>query len=131
MTENPAAAVPGALPPVDIRGRLEAARRDLLDMTLRNSLLNFRQRSRGVIMELIECAAVYGQLVKKGKALGFSAVQPALTLDEGGGKRRATASALSVPLTPDELLRRLLRTFYDARTLLEEQGVNTLCLALS
>jgi very-short-patch-repair endonuclease/polyhydroxyalkanoate synthesis regulator phasin len=130
VTENPADAVSGTLPPVDIRGRLEAARRDLLDMTLRNSLLNFRQRSRGVIMELIECAAVYGQLVKKGKALGFSAVQPALTLDEGGGKRRATASALSVPLTPDELQRRLLRTFYDARTLLEEQGVNTLFLAL-
>jgi hypothetical protein len=29
-----------------VAGRLEAARRDLLDMTLRNSLLNFRQRSR-------------------------------------------------------------------------------------
>ena len=130
VIENQAAAVSGAQSPADIRGRLEAARRDLLDMTLRNSLLNFRQRSRGVIMQSVDCAAVYDQLVKKGKAFGFSAVQPALTLDEGEGKRGSAASALSVPLTPEELQRRLLRTFYDARTLLEEQGVNTLFLAL-
>jgi very-short-patch-repair endonuclease len=99
-------------------------------MTLRNSLLNFRQRSRGVIMESVDSAAVYDQLVRKGKALGFSAAQSAFALDEDAGKRRSASSALTVPLTPEELQRRLLRTFYDARTLLEEQGVNTLFLAL-
>lgn len=113
----------------DVRRRLETARRDLLDMTLRNPLLNFRQRSRGVIVQPLDCVATYARLVKGRKHCAFRASEPQL---DGVARDSAKGDSAVLPVTvaPEELQKRLLQTFYNARTLIEEQGVNTLFLAL-
>jgi len=57
--------------------------------------------------------------------------QPEETLEEAGASaKRHTDSRLQTALTPEGLQRRLLELYRDARTMLEEQGVNILYLAL-
>ncbi|MEL7088072.1 MAG: DUF4011 domain-containing protein, partial [Planctomycetota bacterium] len=50
--------------------------------------------------------------------------------DPGVDPARLTDNKLQTTLNPDDLQKRLLRMFYDARTSEQEQGVNTLYLAL-
>lgn len=130
MTDVSKALRDEAIPTADVRRRLETARRDLLDMTLRNPLLNFRQRSRGVIVRPVDCVAAYERLVKGGKHCVFRAAELRLDGVPATLANRETSEALPVAVTPEELQKRLLQTFYNARTLIEEQGVNTLFLAL-
>ncbi|WP_345058663.1 DUF3320 domain-containing protein [Hymenobacter glaciei] len=169
--------------------RLDASRRELLDLGLRNPLLNFRpSASRGVGVVREEAAAVYEVLVRQGKTMYFQgvpeaqlsklkssansirstagftsleAVQAGLTEAEKEARRTEYLEQLNAAYDPtvaqstpaaepnetarqalltdnklqtDEALarleRRLLNTYYTARTSLEEQGVNVLYLAL-
>lgn len=124
-----------------VLARLESARKELLDLGLRNPLLNYRvSKSRGLHIIHEKSTAIYEVLVRQGKALSFI----------GLSEKEARNNGLSLPaelhaevpenayldtkLQTDELVSRLqtklLNTFYYARTCIEEQGVNTLYLAL-
>ena len=120
--------------------RLEAARRELLDLGLRNPLLNYRLlRSRGleVVDELP--AEVFRILVQEGRTMSFL---PAM--EDGAGDNlgqpedeepdqpatRHTGNRLQTGLSSAELQARLLSTYHLANTFIQEQGVNTLFLAL-
>lgn len=119
--------------------KLEASRRELLDLGLRNPLLNYRLPvSRGVHIENESIANIHEVLVKQGKAMTFL---PKTDVKE---KEEAEITATPAP-EPEEIVydtrlqtnetaaslqNRLLNTYYAARTSLEEQGVNVLYLTL-
>lgn len=131
-----------------IQEKLEMARRELLDLGLRNGLINYRPlKSKGVEVVGEMPAQLLQALVYEQKALTFLPApesklppkellaspimdqaiddMPAQTI----APRKATNSLLTIhPAT--ELPKRLLNTYYAARTILEEQGVNLLYLAL-
>ena len=124
-----------------IRDRLEASRRELLDLGLRNPLLNYRPlRSRGleVVDELPP--EVYRLLVEEGRTMSFLPVpeegegsplgQPTDDEEPGSPAARHTDTRLQTELTSQELQARLLSTFRLANSFVQEQGVNTLFLAL-
>ncbi|MBT9392106.1 DUF3320 domain-containing protein [Hymenobacter sp. NST-14] len=140
-----------------LAARLEAARQELLDLGLRNPLLNFRPlAARGVTVVGEQAAAVLDILVRRGRPMSFAALPeaPARTGWKGDPERaarRAAALGLELPAAPapppppvvdlldshlqtletaERLHRRLLNTYYAARTSLEEQGANILYLAL-
>ncbi|OUJ69946.1 DUF3320 domain-containing protein [Hymenobacter crusticola] len=145
-----------------LRAKLEASRLELLDLGLRNPLLNFRlSKAQGVAVVREESAPVFDVLVRQGKTMYFQAV-PELSKKKRESEELALFTQeqgeldeneeLVLPeiavLTEDErqalltdnklqtaeplakLERRLLNTYYTARTSLEEQGVNILYLAL-
>ena len=125
-----------------IRSGLEAARRELLDLGLRsNPLLNYRLlRARGleVVDELP--AQVHHVLVNQGKAMSFLPVseeepdgllgQPEEVVAADGAPTRHIDTKLQTGLSSQELQARLLSTYYLANSFIQEQGVNTLFLAL-
>lgn len=134
------------------RTKLEAGRKDLLDLGLRNPLLNFRPlKSRGV--EIVDelPAEVFRILVSEGKLMSFlpAPEKPAPSLLDGsdppspaeamgqpdeepgrGAAKRHVDNKLQTPLESARLQGRLLATYYAARSSIEEQGVNILYLAL-
>src|SRR5437868_9898600 len=103
----------------DLAARLEADRRDLLDLSLRNPLLNYRPRARGLEFLGESAAQVFRVLVVEGKRSTFL---PAM------GESDPTDLKLQTGLAVDALQARLLAIFHAARTSLEEQGINTLFL---
>ncbi len=124
-----------------IRDRLEASRRELLDLGLRNPLLNYRLlRTRGleVVDELPSQA--YRILVEEGRSMSFLPVaeeeqgeligQPAEDEDPDQPAARHTDTRLQTELPSPELQARLLSTYHLANSFIQEQGVNTLFLAL-
>ena len=148
---------------IALEQKLREARRDLLDLTLRNNMLNFRMpKSLGVNLEDQSINEVYNHLVRQHGTLSFLATtmekataDDALTDGEdaadeesdgaqagasnhgsqGQGTVRPAANGdgklvLSAPYTADQLKSRLLHTYRTARTSMEEQGANTLFLAV-
>jgi very-short-patch-repair endonuclease len=163
-----------------LAARLEAARHELLDLGMRNPLLNFRPSpTRGVAVVREQSALVYEVLVRQGKTMYFqgapgssktikssehvqfmsgftdleadaanfsaaeaqaqhddyhkAATKPVPMPAELTESERAallTDNKLQTDDPVDKLERRLLNTYYTARTSLEEQGVNILYLAL-
>jgi hypothetical protein len=123
-----------------VSSRLEADRRELLDLTLRNPLLNYRPRARGLEIVGESPVELFRILVREGKRMSFLAAPgapetgPLAQPDESELKGRITADQtdlkLQTPLPSDQLQSRLLATYHAARTSLEEQGANTLFLAL-
>ncbi|ASZ10360.1 DUF3320 domain-containing protein [Chitinophaga pendula] len=112
--------------------KLEASRRELLDLGMRNPLLNYRlPAGRGIRIVQEQSVATYDILVAQGKAMTFSPrpeKMPADVLSETidnapDAKLQTTELAAALQL-------RLLNTYYAARTSVEEQGVNTLYLTL-
>ena len=124
----------------DIGARIERARRDLLDLSLRNPLLNYRPlRARGVEVVGERVPQVFDALVNDGRPMTFRSV--------GGDDRSGTPDAaregtvvvpsanrrdrvLQTAETADALHQRLLNTYRLARTSIEETGVNVLFLGL-
>lgn len=136
---------------------LERARRDLLDLSARNRLLNTpRSHRRSSRLEIVDERSdeVFRLLVTEGRAMSFlpavelneedralleeSAAagqeillfQPEDEPDDEALARRHTDRKLQTSLPSETLQKRLLKLYYDARTIEEEQGVNTLFLAL-
>ncbi|MCX5971186.1 MAG: DUF3320 domain-containing protein, partial [Coprothermobacterota bacterium] len=144
---SPEARKPVVAPdPERVHRRLEAARRNLLDLSLRNRLLNYRpSRASGVEAVKEDPAQVYRLLVLEGRAMGFlprqdpplSTSLALVTLEQSPPPfpqiveptDRQDAFLATAEDTP-ELQRRLLKTWRDAQSSLEEQGVNVLFLAL-
>ena len=139
-----------------IREALQAQRRVLLDLTYRNRLLNVpRTPSSRTITVHDEISALVLGMLMDGRALGFAplaggAEEEALSADEvsvdeddivlpqpedealdaDGNARRHTDNRLQTKLKSGHLQKRLLEIYYEARTMLEEQGINVLYLAL-
>jgi len=120
--------------------KLEASRKELLDLGLRNPLLNYKLPvSRGLQIVQERSADIYEILVKQGKAMTFLGKPvkqgqevetdlPELTL--AAQEEAFTDTKLQTSETEIMLQTRLLNTYYAARTSLEEQGINILYLSL-
>lgn len=125
--------------------RLEASRRELLDLTLRNRLLHTPRRSSRI--HQVEAVGerseqVFRRLVREGKTMSFrpapaefvqaadAAPIDAAPWEAFLPEASAGDEALQTALSAEALHRRLLKLFYDARTYEEEQGVGILFLAL-
>ena len=138
-----------------VKAKLDVSRRDLLDLSLWNKLINYKPlKTKGVeiIDELPE--EIYRILVTEGRSMTFLHT-PEKEIDEeeeqylfasfegeeikafgqpddkgNGVSARHTDDKLQTPYTSAILQKRLLSTYYTARTYIEEQGVNILFLAL-
>ena len=124
----------------DIRARIESSRKELLDLSLRNALLNYRPLSaRGVEVVGENVTQVFNTLVDDKRSMTF---QPAGE-DDGDGTlgsswagSEVVASAnqknrgMQTGETTTALQKRLLNTYRLANTVIEETGVNTLFLVL-
>jgi hypothetical protein len=122
--------------PVSVSDRLREARKNLLDLGLRNSLLNFRlTKRRGVLIVDESSKEIHNILVRQGKKMSFlPAPKPDDVLDSGekGSPLRdpLTDSKLQTNETSEKLQSRLLATYLDANSYIEERGVNVLFLGL-
>ena len=143
-------ATPSAPEQASIAEKLERARRELLDLTLRNPLLNHRpSRRRGLrIVDEIP-SEIYRLLVREERPMSFQpARRPAEAastgveeypqellsfLGEDDPKQpedRHVDTRLQTPYDKPDLELRLRNTERDARASIDEQGVNILYLAL-
>ncbi len=122
-----------------IQAILDVAREELLDLSLRNPLINYRLfKTRGV--EVIDESPpdVYRLLVEEGKAMSFlpkpepEENDSLLFEDNGVANNRVqhTGNRLQTNHLSTELQSRLSTTKNTAQTALQEQGVTTLYLAL-
>ena len=122
-----------------IEKEFENLRKELLDLTLRNQLLNFKSRAKTVKINNQTPINVYQTLViqnskmyfvanKKDKKEDKSSVWDHIPFDfskfSEGNKKLAT------DLTPNELQKRLYYINNQAKTMLQEQGYNILYLAV-
>ena len=132
----------------EVAARLEADRKGLLDLTLRNPLLNFRPRSRSLEVVGESSAGLFRTLVVDGKAMSFlhdpRAAEPEDSSDGPTAEGEPAEPIPSPPplltdqgdlklqtsLTAEGLEAKLLAIYLNARSSIEEQGVNTLHLAL-
>ncbi|MBI1623610.1 DUF3320 domain-containing protein [Comamonas suwonensis] len=149
-----AAPVAIALPSTPISRQLEKSRQSLLDLSTRNRLLSLPQAATAKLLHFADelTPEVYRLLVTDGKAMRFvpsktdetaqdpTEAQPSVLpqpeddaiaeRDERGVAQRHRDLKLQTRLSSEKLQRRLLDMHSDARTFLEEQGVNILFLAL-
>ncbi len=143
--------------PPSIQELLDRSRKELLDLSTRNRLLSIpvNSKSARIIQVYDELSAeVFRRLVTDKRRLSFlpgKAIKPAATTsspelfddeelglpqpeyDEvavNGIASRHSDPRLQTSLTPEGLQRRLLDLYTNARTMIEEQGVNVLYLAL-
>jgi very-short-patch-repair endonuclease len=141
---------------MSVKDTLQVQRKALLDLTYRNRLLSLPKKpsSRSITVHDEIGSQTLGMLLGK-KVLSFAPLrigsdQEQLSndeaildeenivltqpeddeLDENGLSSRHTDSKLQTKLKSEHLQRRLLEIYYEARTMLEEQGVNVLYLAL-
>lgn len=143
----------------DIDRKLLVSRNELLDIGLRNNLLNFRKTAKSLLIMDERSEEVFRQLFVLNKPMFFAAVPDKKRPDQGGDasndtdhgvdeidaavlrdmfasdtedakKRRHSDNRLQTALGATSLLSRLLKIESEARTYVEEQGVNVLYLAL-
>lgn len=128
-----------------IANLIESSREELLDLGLRNPMLNYRpSRARGVEVVDELPVEVLRILVRESKAMTFRAAseeegeegegrflaQPGDEGETGGPAARHVDRQLQTNLTSVRLQSRLIKSYRDARTFVEEQGVGILYLAL-
>ena len=104
-----------------ITDKIERSRVELLDLSLSNPLLNYKLlKSKGVEASGANAVEVFRSLVINRKALHFLDADAKPTAD----------GIISTEETAEGLEERLLKTYTDATTLIEEQGINTLFIAI-
>ena len=129
-----------------VSSAIEASRDELLDLGLRNPLLNYRpSKARGVEVVDELPTEIFRILVGERKAMTFKAVpedlgseteqyellaQPEEVTGDGGPAARHVDRQLQTNVPSAKLQSRLLKTNHDARVFIEEQGVSILYLAL-
>ncbi len=121
---------------------LEVARRDLLDLGLRNPLLNYKLlRGKGLDILNEKPVELFRILVHEEKRMSFLPSGSYPSIGNGVGQlaqpEQDTAASvrhanlqLRTEYSSQQLQSRLLATYRAARTSIEEQGVNTLYLTL-
>ena len=130
-------------PNESIHAKIEESRRELLDLSNRNRLLNYRPlHAQGVEIIGEDVSQVFRTLVTEGRAMSFrpgrnevagrADMDVSLLFAELAVPVNANQSdrALQTGETPSSLDNRLLRTFRLANSTIQETGVNTLFLAL-
>lgn len=131
----------------ELRTTLSEVRKDLLDFGLRNPLLNYRPlKSRGLTITQVSPPEVYQALVEDGRQMPFLP-KDLNTLFPSSGADRALITRTSLVSrsmrkaqdkldglptvhAAEEMDDRLLATHYAAKSSIDEQGVNTLYIAL-
>lgn len=142
----------------EIDRKLLVSRNELLDIGLRNNLLNFRKTAKSLLIIDERSEEIFRQLFVQNKAMFFAALPEKARNAERGAEadieddgyefdaaaldtlfeddsdeaknRRHTDNRLQTALSGSSLLSRLLKIESEARTYIEEQGVNVLYLAL-
>lgn len=126
-----------------IAAKLEQARRNLLELSTRNRLISMpRRRKRAKVVEIIDERAddVFRILVTDSREMTFLPAPDGLQIQDDGGNlldqpisqdpNRHTDKYLQTTFESKALQKRLLTIYYDARTSIEETGINILYLAL-
>ena len=137
----------------NIKKKLDIARKELLDLSNRNRLLNTpRYKDRSRYIEIVDETSekVFNKLVLERKAMLFSSARPkpdngsinqplpiGISINKSDinenndGELRIgyNKNRLQTLFTPQRLHKKLLSVYYSARTYQEEQGVNILYLA--
>ncbi len=133
---------PTTLEPPAAPSSLAGARQELLDLGLRNTLINYRTlTSRGVDVVDERPPEIFKILVSDGKNMSFEAAPDEVERAEAGPEQpedrptgklaaRHTDRLLQTGVNSAELQKRLLNSYHWARTSLEEQGVSVLYIAL-
>ena len=104
-----------------IKEKIERSRTELLDLSLRNRLLNYKLlKAKGVEAVGAKPVKIFETLLRNNPPMQFLDVK----------SKSSRNNRIRTAETSDQLGRRLLRTYYDANTLIQEQGVNTLFMAL-
>ena len=123
------------------RGRIERWQRKLLDLSLRNRLLNFRDGKETVPFRCPDIAVLEDELAggKKFRGLSLSDENPvgnrtlspeeARRVEEEFAREAFEKRQIAVPLTGQEMNKRLLTLFRRANSDMQEGGTNTLFLA--
>src|SRR5438874_13084186 len=123
-----------------IEAKLEQARRNLLELSTRNRLINMpRRRKRAKVVEIAgeRSDEVFRILVSEEREMSFLPIPEELegTTDindwfaqPSDDHDRHTDKFLQTILDSKALQKRLLTIYYDARTSLEETGINILYL---
>ncbi len=127
---------------MSIKEKLNQARKEILDLSLRNSLLNFRMpKARGAQIINESSNHLFRLFVTDEKSLYFRSLDKDLFSDTDGNLKPSNEkhelleaahsdSYLQTPYDEKSLQKRLLTTYLFARTHIEERGVNILFLAL-
>lgn len=122
-----------------IHAKLEASRKELLDLGLRNPLLNYKpSKVRGVSIRQEKSLSIYDILVNQAKAMTFlgrptkdgTSEIEFIEMEEIELQESYSDTKLQTNETELALQNKLLNTYYSARTSLEEQGVNILYISL-
>lgn len=130
---------------LDPKDRLARWQRKLLDLSLRNALLNFKSGKKALLLEAaapaLEDALAEGQTLKllasadlmEGRDLRSQQLHEARTLEDL--RRQHAAEALQrreifIRLQQEELEDRLVELYRGARSAMQEGGANTLYVAL-
>ena len=122
-----------------VQRELDTARTELLDLGLRNPLINYKLlTARGIKVIDESPPDIYQILVQDKKVMSFlpksESEEDEFSLFEAdeveNDPARYTDRKLQTNHSSEELQKRLLNTHYTARTAMEEQGVTTLYLAL-
>lgn len=136
----------------EVRVALEGARRELLDVSARNRLLQIPATARARLVRVVDerSDVTYVRLVADRKAYSFAPAAEAVATEEAfdasgdgvgaevgmeqpeeeEGRARHQDLILQTPLSSAQLQARLLSLHLEARTHIEDQGVNILYLAL-
>src|SRR4051812_724483 len=105
----------------NIPARLESSRKELLDLGLRNPLLNYKlTKGKGVHIADEKSAFVFDLLVRQQKSMTFLALKEGELFPQNETKYQDTR--LQTDEDEQKLQSRLLNTYYFARTSIEEQG---------
>ena len=97
-----------------IEEKIERSRTELLDLSLRNPLVNYRLlRAKGVEAAECDAARVFKYLVREHRQMRFT----------DADSKSTAATSISTSEEVEQLERRLLKTYRDANTLVEEQGI--------
>lgn len=133
--------------------RLEASRRELLDLSFRNKIINFRPlKAKGLDIHDEKSTIVFHKLYVDQVAMSFAPIpdsapdvaeineddlfesfvksRQGLAKQEEKAAERHLDDILQTPYVRARLERRLLNTYFAARSSIEEQGVNTLFFAI-
>ncbi|MGD9807754.1 MAG: DUF3320 domain-containing protein [Deferribacterales bacterium] len=128
---------------------LEKSRKELLDLSLRNTLINYSRKRKQIEIVDEKSDSIFDIMVAHGKKMSFIPLpeeliddengetdigllleQPEEIIDARGYADRHYDSKLQTKMSSDKLQKKLLSIHNDAKTYLEEQGVNILYLAL-
>lgn len=122
---------PPALEPPAPLTRVERWKRRLLDLSLRNRLLNHRTTSKTIPLAVHDLARLE-DLLADGRVFRLLPERPADSEDDESAlrQRELESGRLRTTLADEDLERRLVRVYRAARLSLQEGGANTLYLAV-